>query len=107
MISFVTGLRAMQMLELIVELLLTSKGQLDPLYCNSQDPSAQQPVSVLQQHLSWAGNASMSGPLLHWAKTIGPPAIRLLRLTCRSVVICALVPKSCLYELACWAAAVE
>ncbi|KAL0052786.1 hypothetical protein WJX82_007726 [Trebouxia sp. C0006] len=72
-----------QMLQLIVELLLTSKGQLDPLYCNSQDPSAQQPVSVLQQHLSWAGNASMSGPLLHWAKTIGPPAIRLLRLTCR------------------------
>ncbi|KAL0020662.1 hypothetical protein WJX79_004334 [Trebouxia sp. C0005] len=72
-----------QMLQLIVELLLTSKGQLDPLYCSSQDPSAQQPVSVLQQHLSWAGNASMSGPLLHWAKAIGPPAIRLLRLTCR------------------------
>ncbi|DBB02952.1 TPA: hypothetical protein ACH3X1_013548 [Trebouxia sp. C0004] len=72
-----------QMLQLVLELLLTSKGQLDPLYCNSQDPSAQQPVSVLQQHLSWAGNASMSGPLLHWAKTVGPPAIRLLRLTCR------------------------
>ena len=107
MISFVTGLHAMQMLQLIVELLLTSNGQLDPLYCNSQDPSAQQPVSVLQQHLSWAGNASMSGPLLHWAKTIGPPAIRLLRLTCRFAVIGSLVPKSCLHELACWAAAVE
>ena len=107
MISFVTGLHAMQMLQLIVELLLTSKGQLDPLYCNSQDPSAQQPVSVLQQHLRWAGNASMSGPLLHWAKTIGPPAIRLLRLTCRFAVIGSLVPKSCLHELACWAAAVE
>ena len=67
-----------------MEMLLTGKGQLDPWYCNTSDPSAQQPLSVLQQHLSWEGNAGMSGPLLHWAKASGPPAICLLRLTCRS-----------------------
>ncbi len=67
----------------MVELLLTSEGQLDPYYCSSQDPSAQQPISVLQQHLSCEANASLSGPLLHWAKASGPPAVQLLRLTCR------------------------
>ena len=75
------------MLELIVELLLTGKGQLDPYYSNDRDPSAQQLVSVLQQHLSCEANASLSGPLLQWAKASGPPAMHLLRLTCRSTAL--------------------
>lgn len=78
----------LQVVELISELLLTASGDLDPHYSSTLDPSAQQPLSVLQQHLSYDGNASLTGPLLQWAKASGPPAVRLLRLTSRYLWQC-------------------
>ena len=73
----------MQVVQLIMELLLTAIGELDPHYSSNLDPSAQQPLSILQQHLSCVTNAGLTGPLLQWAKASGPPVLRLLRLTCR------------------------
>lgn len=75
----------MQVVQLILELLLTASGELDPHYSSTLDPSAQQPLSILQKHLSYGANAGLAGPLLQWAKASGPPAVRLLRLTCRWV----------------------
>ena len=73
----------MQMVQLILELLLTASGELDPHYSSTLDPSAQQPLSILQKHLSYVANIGLAGPLLQWAKASGPSAVRLLRLTCR------------------------
>ena len=74
---------AVQMVQLMLELLLTSSGELDPHYSSTLDPSAQQLLSILQQHLSNEANAGLAGALMQWAKASGPPAVRLLRLTCR------------------------
>ena len=73
----------MQIVQLILELLLTPSGELDPHYSSTLDPSAQQPLSILQKHLSYEANTGLAGPLLEWAKASNPPAVRLLRLTCR------------------------
>lgn len=73
----------MQVVQLILELLLTASGELDPHYSTTLDPSAQQPLSILQKHLGYDANAGLVGPLLQWAKAAGPSAVRLLRLTCR------------------------
>lgn len=84
----------MQVVQLILELLLTAKGDLDPHYSSTVDPSAQQPLSILQKHLGWEANAGLAGPLLQWAKAWGPPAVRLLRLTCR----CNTTPHCSVYK---------
>lgn len=73
----------MQVVQLILELLLTAEGALDPHYSTSLDSSAQQPLSILQKHLGYEANAGLTGALLQWAKASGVPAVRLLRLTCR------------------------
>ena len=74
-----------QVLQLLVEMLLDHKGQLEAQYCSSRDFSTQQPLSVLQQHLSCDANAGMSAPLLHWAKAGSSAAVCLLRLTSKWV----------------------
>ena len=74
------------MVQLLLELLLTSSGQLDPAY-QPQGPASQgpHPLTVLQHHLSHANNAHLAEPLLRWARAHSPAALLLLRLTCKCV----------------------
>ena len=81
-------MHVVQVVQLILELSLTGSGELDPHYSTTLDPSAQQPLSILQKHLSYEANAGLTGALLQWAKASGPPAVRLLRLTCRYLCMC-------------------
>ena len=96
-----------QVVQLLVELLLTGSGQLDAAY-QPKGPAAQglQPLAVLQQHLSHASNAHLAGPLLKWARSTSPAALLLLRLTCRSTactlrlhLTIAALPLSCMTQL--------
>ena len=81
----------MQMVQLLIELLLTSSGQLEIAY-QPQSPASQgpSPLSVLQHHLNHANNAHLAEPLLRWARAHSPAALLLLRLTCKYVtaVLC-------------------
>ncbi len=72
----------MQMVELALELLVNSAGELDPAYCKS-NLSEEEHVSFLQQHLSSSFNADLTDDLSKWAKDAGDPTQRLLRLVCR------------------------
>ena len=73
-----------QMVELALELMVNSAGELDPIYVK-QDLSEEQHVSMLQRHVSSSMNANMTDALFGWAKQAGEPTERLLRLCSRSV----------------------
>ena len=84
----------------MLELLLTADGALDPHYTNTLDSSVQQPLSILQKHLSYEANAGLTGALLQWAKASGVSAVRLLRLTCRyPYTLIATLVIICVYPL--------
>ena len=75
---------ALQVLELVFELLLTKSGELD-LSCDLQ-PLDRRMLNIphlLHHHLNHADNAALLAPLLERMHSIGPPAVRLMRLLCR------------------------
>jgi len=73
-----------QVLETVLELLLTEHGQLDPAYCCLQplEQRRQNVLYMLGHHLAHPSNAAITAPLLERAAKIGPPAVRLLRILC-------------------------
>lgn len=93
----------MQMVQLLLELLLTGSGQLEPAYQPCSHATQQLwPLAVLQRHLSHAENAHLATPLLRWARAHSPAAVLLLRLTCKCVaftLILTLVAADCKSKL--------
>ena len=73
-----------QVLETVLELLLTEHGQLDAAYCCLQPLEArrQHVLHMLGAHLNHPSNAAVTAPLLERAAKIGAPALRLLRILC-------------------------
>lgn len=74
----------LQVLETVLELLLTEEGQLDPAYCCLQplEQRRQNVLHMLGAHLAHPSNAGLAAPLLARAARVGPPAVRLLRTLC-------------------------
>ncbi len=74
----------LQVLETVLELLLTEHGQLDAAYCCLQplEQRRQNVLYMLGHHLNHPANAAVTAPLLERAAKIGPPAVRLLRILC-------------------------
>ena len=78
----VVGMR--QVLETVLELLLSEHGQLDAAYCCLQplEQRRQNVLYMLGHHLNHPANAAVTAPLLERAAKIGQPAVRLLRILC-------------------------
>lgn len=74
----------LQVLETVLELLLTEHGQLDTAYCSLQplEQRRQNVLYMLGHHLNHPANADVMAPLLARAAKMGPPAVRLLRILC-------------------------
>lgn len=70
-----------------MELLFTKDGQLEAAYCFS-DPTkdrTQNVLHLLSHHLSHARNAGMLPRVMAVAEEVGPHAIRLLRVLCKTL----------------------
>ena len=74
----------LQVLETVLELMLTEHGQLDAAYCCLQplEQRRQNVLYMLGHHLNHPANAAVTAPLLERAAKIGQPAVRLLRILC-------------------------
>ena len=74
----------LQVLETVLELLLSEHGQLDAAYCCLQplEQRRQNVLYMLGHHLNHPANAAATAPLLERAADMGQPAVRLLRILC-------------------------
>ncbi len=74
----------LQVLDTVLELLLSEHGQLDAAYCCLQplEQRRQNVLYMLGHHLNHPANAAVTAPLLERAAKIGQPAVRLLRILC-------------------------